>query len=85
MFSQGNTYGKGRPLGAKNLLPNRQTAIELIDTIIQDIQSNYEQLEIEQKIRILNTFRHLFITNENLPIEIPNNEIRVTIHKPLEQ
>lgn len=84
MFSQGNTYGKGRPLGAKNLLPNRQTAIELIDTIIQDIQSNYEQLDMEHKIRILNTFRHLFSTNENLSFEIPNNEIRVTIHKPLE-
>lgn len=84
MFSQGNTYGKGRPLGAKNLLPNRQTAVELIDTIIQDIQSNYEQLEIEQKIRILNVFRHLYL-NEIPPIEIPNNEIRVTIHKPLEQ
>ena len=83
MFSQGNTYGKGRPLGAKNLLPNRQTAIELIDTIIQDIQSNYEQLEMEQKIRILNVFRHLYL-NEIPSIEIPNNEIRVTIHKPLE-
>ena len=84
MFSQGNTYGKGRPLGAKNLLPNRATAVELIDTIIQDIQSNYEQLEMEQKIRILNVFRHLYL-NEIPPIEIPNNEIRVTIHKPLEQ
>ena len=84
MFSQGNTYGKGRPLGAKNLLPNRQTAIELIDTIIQDIQSNYDQLEIEQKIRILNVFRHLYL-NEAPTFEIPNNEIRVTIHKPLEQ
>ena len=84
MFSQGNTYGKGRPLGAKNLLPNRQTAVELIDTIIQDIQTNYEQLEMEQKIRILNVFRHLYL-NEIPPIEIPNNEIRVTIHKPLEQ
>ena len=84
MFSQGNTYGKGRPLGAKNLLPNRQTAIELIDTIIQDIQSNYDQLEIEQKIRILNVFRHLYL-NEIPTMEIPNNEIRVTIHKPLEQ
>ena len=84
MFSQGNTYGKGRPLGAKNLLPNRATAVELIDTIIQDIQSNYDQLEIEQKIRILNVFRHLYL-NEAPSIEIPNNEIRVTIHKPLEQ
>ena len=84
MFSQGNTYGKGRPLGAKNLLPNRQTAVELIDTIIQDIQSNYDQLEMEQKIRILNVFRHLYL-NEIPSIEIPNNEIRVTIHKPLEQ
>ena len=84
MFSQGNTYSKGRPLGAKNLLPNRATAVELIDTIIQDIQSNYEQLEMEQKIRILNVFRHLYL-NEIPPIEIPNNEIRVTIHKPLEQ
>ena len=84
MFTQGNTYSKGRPLGAKNLLPNRATAVELIDTIIQDIQSNYDQLEIEQKIRILNVFRHLYL-NEIPSIEIPNNEIRVTIHKPLEQ
>ena len=74
MFSQGNTYGKGRPLGAKNLLPNRTTVVELIDTIIQDIQSNYDQLEIEQKIRILNVFRHLYL-NEIPSIEIPNNEI----------
>ena len=84
MFSQGNTYSKGRPLGAKNLLPNRQSAVELIDTIIQDIQSNYDQLEIEQKIKILNVFRHLYL-NEAPTIEIPNNEIRVTIHKPLDQ
>lgn len=84
MFKTGNTYGKGRPLGAKNLLPNRATAVELIDTIIQDIQSNYDQLEMEHKIRILNTFRHLYI-NEIPTIEIPNNEIRVTIHKPLTQ
>jgi hypothetical protein len=53
MFSQGNTYSKGRPLGAKNLLPNRQTAIELIDTIVKDINTNYEQLDIEHKLRIL--------------------------------
>ena len=84
MFTQGNTYSKGRPLGAKNLLPNRQTAVELIDTIIQDIQINYEQLDMEHKIRILNVFRHLYM-NEAPTIEIPNNEIRVTIHKPLEQ
>lgn len=82
MFRQGNTYSKGRPLGAKNLLPNRQTAIELIDTIIQDIQTNYDQLDIEHKIRILNVFRHLYL-NEAPLIEIPDNEIRVTIHKPL--
>lgn len=84
MFSQGNTFSKGRPLGSKNSLPNRETAIELIDTIIQDIHSNYEQLDIEHKIRILNVFRHLYL-NETPTFEIPNNEIRVTIHKPLEQ
>jgi hypothetical protein len=83
MFKQGNTYSKGRPLGAKNTLPNRRIAVELIDTIIQDIQSNYDQLEMEQKIRILNVFRHLYL-NEIPTIEIPNNQIRVTIHKPLD-
>ena len=35
MFKQGNTYGKGRVVGSKNKLANREKTIELLDKIIE--------------------------------------------------
>jgi len=60
MFKQGNTYGKGRIVGSKNKLANREKTIELLDRIIEDLQTNYELLSIDDKLRLLSTFRQLY-------------------------
>ena len=81
MFKQGNTFGKGRQLGSKNKLANRDTTIELLDKIIEDFQRNYELLSIDDKLRLLSTFRQLYnfdIVNDGSDIQ----EIRVNIINP---
>jgi hypothetical protein len=45
MFKQGNTFGKGRQLGSKNKLANRNKTIELLDKIIEDLQENYAAID----------------------------------------
>ena len=81
MFKQGNTFGKGRQLGSKNKLANREKTIELLDKIIEDFQSNYELLSIDDKLRLLSTFRQLYnfdIVSDGSDIQ----EIRVNIIQP---
>lgn len=80
MFKANNTYSKGRPLGSRNLAPCKKTTIELLDMIVNDITANYEVLDIDTKVRLLNTFRHLWITNEIQVVDIPDNTIKVNIH-----
>jgi hypothetical protein len=81
MFKQGNTYGKGRALGSKNKLANRERTIELLDKIIDDLNTNYELLNIDDKLRLLSTFRQLYnfdIINDGSDLQ----EIRVNIISP---
>ena len=81
MFKQGNTFGKGRQLGSKNKLANRDKTIELLDKIIEDFQRNYELLSIDDKLRLLSTFRQLYnfdIVNDGSDLQ----EIRVNIINP---
>lgn len=81
MFKQGNTYGKGRQLGSKNKLANRNKTIELLDKIIEDLQENYELLSIDDKLRLLSTFRQLYnfdVISDGSDIQ----EIRVNIIQP---
>ena len=81
MFKQGNTFGKGRQLGSKNKLANRNKTIELLDKIIEDLQENYELLSIDDKLRLLSTFRQLYnfdVINDGSDIQ----EIRVNIIQP---
>ena len=81
MFKQGNTFGKGRQLGSKNKLANREKTIELLDKIIEDLQENYELLSIDDKLRLLSTFRQLYnfdIVSDGSDIQ----EIRVNIIQP---
>ena len=81
MFKQGNTFGKGRQLGSKNKLANREKTIELLDKIIEDLQLNYELLSIDDKLRLLSTFRQLYnfdIVSDGSDIQ----EIRVNIIQP---
>jgi hypothetical protein len=81
MFKQGNTFGKGRQLGSKNKLANRELTIHLLDRIIEDLQENYNQLTIDDKLRLLSTFRQLYnydVINDGSDIQ----EIRVNIIHP---
>lgn len=82
MFKQGNTFGKGRVKGSKNKLVNREGAVQLLDAIIEDLNTNYELLTIEDKLRILSTFKQLYnfeFINEMDEI----TEIKVHIIPPL--
>ena len=84
MFKQGNTYGKGRVVGSKNKLANREKTIELLDRIIEDLQTNYELLSIDDKLRLLSTFRQLYnfdVLSDGSDIQ----EIRVNIINPINE
>lgn len=81
MFKHGNTYGKGRILGSKNKLANRERTIELLDKIIEDLTANYELLSVDDKLRLLSTFRQLYnfdVINDGSDLQ----EIRVNIIHP---
>lgn len=79
MFVTGNTYGKGRPSGSRNISPDRKQTILLLNKIVEDISENYDSLDLEYKFKLLNTFRHLWISQEHEPVDIPDNTIKVNI------
>jgi hypothetical protein len=81
MFKHGNTYGKGRRLGSKNKLANRELTVTLLDKIIEDLQENYNQLTIDDKLRLLSTFRQLY-NYEEISDGSDLQEIRVNIIQP---
>jgi hypothetical protein len=59
----------GRPPGAKNKLPNNELVNSLVNTIVEDLNSNYSKLTTNQKIKILNVLRHKLIFEENTNLE----------------
>jgi len=59
----------GRPKGAKNKLPNNELVNSLVNTIVEDLNSNYSKLTTNQKIKILNVLRHKLIFEENTNLE----------------
>jgi hypothetical protein len=59
----------GRPPGAKNKLPNNELVNSLINTIVDDLNTNYAKLTTNQKIKILGVLRHKLIFEENTNIE----------------
>ena len=65
MFTKGNNYSKGRLKGSKNKAPNRQDLIKVLDEITKDLFTNYQGLELKDKLQILNTFRHLYILDNS--------------------
>jgi len=71
----------GRPAGSLNKVPNREKAIQLLNTIIEDLTHNYENLSTEEKIRVLAVFKNLFeysllIRESTIPEEIKINIIK---------
>ena len=82
MFTKGNNYSKGRLKGSKNKAPNRQDLIKVLDEITNDLFTNYQGLELKDKLQILNTFRHLYILDNSIQNDINNNEIIVKIIHP---
>ena len=79
MFRTGNTYGKGRPSGSRNISPDRKQTIILLNKIILDLSDNYDSLDMDYKAKLLNTFRHLWISQEHELMDIPDNTIKVNI------
>jgi archaellum component FlaC len=81
MFTKGNSFGKGRAIGSKNKLPSRKEIVSLIDTIINDLTTNYELLTTQEKLQLLNTFKALYSNDIVLTTQeiFPDNEIRVNI------
>jgi hypothetical protein len=59
----------GRPPGAKNKLPNNELVNSLINTIVDDLNTNYAKLTTNQKIKILGVLRHKLIFEENTNVE----------------
>jgi hypothetical protein len=84
MFTKGNNYSKGRLKGSKNKAPNREGLIQLLDRITNDLFANYENLELKDKLQILNIFRHLYQFDNSIQNDINNNEITVKIIQPNE-
>ena len=81
MFKPNNNYSKGRPPGSRNIAPCRKETVELLNIIVSDIKQNYDTLDIDNKLRLLNTFRHLWATFESDITTIPDNTIKVNIIK----
>ena len=82
MFTQGNTYSKGRPAGSLNKAPKREQLCELLNTILDEFINDYDTLTKEDKIQILKAFRHLWRHEYDSIAPIPDNEIKVRIIQP---
>jgi hypothetical protein len=78
MFKKGNTHGKGRPLGSQNKVPNKDELIKLLNAIVEDFSIKFDELSTDDKLRLLNAFRHLWrMEIENVfPVD---NEIKIKI------
>lgn len=59
------TNNKGRPKGSRNKLPSAEQVTNLINTIIEDFNTNYSKLTTNQKIKILNVVRHKLILEDS--------------------
>jgi len=44
-----------------------------------DLSDNYDSLDMDYKAKLLNTFRHLWISQEHELLDIPDNTIKVNI------
>jgi hypothetical protein len=69
----------GRPLGSKNKLPNKESLVELVETIVDDLTTNYDKLNTNQKIRVLQHFNHLYKEDDVLWITPEPQKIEVEI------
>ena len=59
------TNKSGRPKGSRNKLPSAEQVTNLINTIIEDFNTNYSKLSTNQKIKILNVVRHKLILEDS--------------------
>lgn len=80
MFTTGNNYSTGRPKGALNKAPNRERLCNLLNSILNDFENDYETLTKEDKINILRAFRHLYKFENDAPAQ--EQEITIKIIEP---
>jgi hypothetical protein len=56
LFEIGNRQGSGRPKGSKNKLV-KEDIYKLVNMVISDLNTNYDKLTTNQKLRLLHTFK----------------------------
>jgi hypothetical protein len=74
----------GRPQGSKNRIPDKDKAIDLLNRIIEDLTSSFDELTRDEKIKLLQVFRHLYETNITISENEAPSEIRVNIIKSID-
>jgi hypothetical protein len=74
----------GRPQGSQNKTPDREKAVDLLNRIIDDLTNSFEELTREEKIKLLQVFRHLYESTITFQESTSPNEIKVHIIKPIE-
>ena len=68
-FKEGNTFGKGRPKGSKNLL-NRKALHLLLNEIVEDFTKNYDKLSTNCKLRLLVHMASLYKDETKIEIDL---------------
>ncbi len=83
LFEIGNRQGSGRPKGSKNKLV-KEDIYKLVNMVISDLNTNYDKLTTNQKLRLLHTFKGVIEDDLN-DFDIKENyNIRLLTVDPLD-
>ena len=71
-FTHGNKLGKGRKAGSKNAI-NKDSLIDLINACADDLNTNFDKLSTNQKIKVLTAFKEVYrntLTDDQVNVNI---------------
>ena len=78
LFEIGNKQGSGRPKGSKNKLV-KEDIYRLVNMTISDLNNNFDKLTINQKLRLLHTFKGVIEDDLN-EVDISQNYNRILLN-----
>ena len=78
LFEIGNKQGSGRPKGSKNKLV-KEDIYKLVNMTINDLNNNFDKLTINQKLRLLHTFKGVIEDDLN-EVDISQNYNRILLN-----
>ena len=78
LFEIGNKQGSGRPKGSKNKLV-KEDIYKLVNMTISDLNNNFDKLTINQKLRLLHTFKGVIEDDLN-EVDISQNYNRILLN-----